>query len=427
MAPEHVEHDPDAALEPVSLIRQSGVIIRTGRMMLAAGTASYRVKEAMQAVARSLGISRHSAHVTLTEITATTHRGDIFRTEVTEVRQITVNADRIAALDRVKRELEPGETVQAINERLDKVDRRGALYPAAANAMFAGAACAAFAVLNNARLWEVIAVFFAATAGQFVRRSLAHASFNHFAQTMVAATVACLSYLGGVTVINMMPWADASQTAGYISATLFLVPGFALVTAALDLTKLDFSAGIARMSFALMIVVGAALGIWAVSLGFGIDPDVGAPFTLSVGTEIALRAAASAVGVLGFALMFNSPIRMAATAASIGMVANVARLAMVDHGMVIQAATVIACATVGILAALASPLIKSPIITLSVPATLIMIPGVGIYRTLVSLNEGFTVEALASGTEAAFVMLSIVVGLVIAKLVTDKEWAFERR
>src|SRR5690606_33125408 len=122
-------HERERALEPVELIRQSGAIIRLGRMMLAAGTASYRVKEAMQAAARALGITSHTAHVTLTEITATTRRGGIFRTEVTEVRQVSVNADRIGQLDRLRRELRPGETAAHLNNRLDAIEARGSLYP----------------------------------------------------------------------------------------------------------------------------------------------------------------------------------------------------------------------------------------------------------------------------------------------------------
>jgi uncharacterized membrane protein YjjP (DUF1212 family) len=67
------------ALEPVDLIRRSGTILRIGKLSLSAGTGSYRVKATMARVAHALGLDRHAAHVTLTEITATSHRGPIFR------------------------------------------------------------------------------------------------------------------------------------------------------------------------------------------------------------------------------------------------------------------------------------------------------------------------------------------------------------
>ena len=419
-----------ATLDPASrraeLARESGAILRMGRLMLSAGTASYRVKEAMSRAAEALGVDRHHAHVTLTEITATSHRGPIFRTEVTEVRQVTINADRIARLDRLKEDLAPGWTVDRLNAALDAIEAKQSPYPAWANAAFGGAACAAFAVLNNARPWEVLAVFVAATLGQAVRRWLVHRGFNHFGTTMIAAVVASTAFLTGVAIINALPVGSATQSAGFVSAVLFLVPGFAIVTGALDLAKLDFSAGVSRTAFATMILLGASLGIWAVSIVGGLEPQVGAPFAIGPAALWGLRLAASGIGVLGFALMFNSSIGMALAAAGIGALANVGRLWMVEHGLVVQAATLVACVVVGVLAAALSSKTRWPIITLSVPATLIMIPGVKVYGTMVKFNDGFSVDALAQGTDAIFVVLSIAVGLVIAKLITDPEWSFEK-
>jgi len=87
---------------------------------------------------------------------------------------------------------------------------------------------------------------------------------------------------------------------------------------------------------------------------------------------------------------------------------------------------VLACVVVGVLAALVANWKKYPNITLSVPATLIMIPGARIYKTMVNLNAGVSTEAVASGLDAALVMLAIAVGLVIAKLLTDPTWSFEK-
>jgi len=417
----------ERALEPIELVRQSGAILRMGRLMLSAGTASYRVKEAMQRAAIALGITEHHAHVTLTEITATSHREGIFRTEVTEVRQVTVNADRIARLDALKERLAPGWTAARLNDALDAIERHAPPYPAWANALFGGLACGAFALLNNARALEIVAVMIAATIGQYVRRTLVRKGFNHFGTTAIAAATASTAYLSGVAIINALPFGDASQTAGYVSAILFLVPGFAIVTGALDLAKLDFSAGVSRTAFAMMILVAAALGLWGVSLVAGLDPGAGEPFAISWEVRLVIWAVASAVGVLGFALMFNASPKMALAAAAIGAVANVGRLWLVDRGVVIQAATVLACVLVGVLAAIATRATGYPNITLNVPATLIMIPGVRVYKTMVSLNEGFSIEALSAGIDAAFVVLSIAVGLVIAKLITDPDWSFENR
>ena len=121
--------------------------------------------------------------------------------------------------------------------------------------------------------------------------------------------------------------------AGYVSAVLFLIPGFPLVTGFLDLAKMDFSAGVARLTYAVMVLTSAALAVWALSLVVGPDARAGRPpRDLGAGVLLALRFVASFVGVLGFALMFNSPWRIALAAAVIGMVANVPRIYLIGAG-----------------------------------------------------------------------------------------------
>jgi len=414
------------SLEPVALIRQSGTVLRTGRDMLAAGTGSFRVKTAMQQVARAVGLDRHEAHVTLTEITATSHRGPIFRTEVTEARRIGVDANRLAELTRMCDALQPGTTVDDVDRELDRIEALRALYPPLLNALFAAVACGAFAYLNNGGPIEVLGVALAAGLGQAVRRAMLHRAINQFGTTMVAAAVASLVYLGFAVALEAVVGPGASHQAGYVSAVLFLVPGFALVTGALDLAKLDFSAGIARTVYANVILVSAGVSVWAVSWVAGLHPAALPPVPAPLAVELALRAVASGLGVLGFALLFNSPVRMALGAAGIGAVANVLRLQLVDAGLAVQAATMIATLVVGLLAAWVAPRLRVPRITVSVPAVVIMVPGAAAYRAVVGLNDGDAGTTFAAGAQALFVVVSIAVGLAAARMLTDRDWAYER-
>lgn len=409
-------------LEPVALVRESGIILRVGTLLLGAGSGSYRVKIAMKQVARALGIDSVEAQVTVNEITATARRGQIFRTEVAQSRSIGVNAHRIAALERLCGSLHPGTTEQAIIERLDEIEKRPLLYSTWANALFAAVACAAFAFLNNGGPVEVLVVFFGAGLGQATRRVMLHRGFNQLGVTMLAAAVASVVYLGIVNLLFATGAVDTIHESGYISAVLFLVPGFPLITAALDLSRLDFSAGVSRLTYALMIMTSAAMSVWAVSAVMGLTPDPADPLALSPGLTFGLRLVASAFGVLGFALMFNSRWRVALAAAGIGMVANVVRLELVDAGVVVQAAACAAGLIVGILANLVAPRMRVPRIILSVPAVVIMVPGAAAYRAVYYLNDGQTVEALAYGVQAAFVVIALAIGLTIARTVTDGSW-----
>ena len=413
--------------DELELIRQSGVALRVGRLSLSAGTGSYRVKSSMARVARAIGVDRHEAHVTLTEITTTSHRGASFRTEVAEVRSVGINADRLAELERLAGTLAASPrraTVEQVSAELDRIERKPPLYPDVVNALWAAVACAAFAFLNHGGPVEMGGAFVAAWCGQLTRRLLLHRGFNQFGVTMLAAAVACLSYLGLVSVLHGLGATEVRHAAGYVSAVLFLVPGFPLVTGGLDLAKLDFSAGVARLTYALMILTSAALAVWGVSIAVGLSPDPEAGPALAPEVQLALRTVASFVGVLGFALMFNSPWRMALGAAVIGMVANTGRLYLVGE-VAPQAAAAGAALLVGLLSAVIAPRLGVPRITVSVPAVVIMVPGVSAYRSVFYLSNGDTTEALAYGVQAGLVVVALSVGLAVARMLTDREWGFE--
>lgn len=413
--------------DELELIRQSGVALRVGRLSLSAGTGSYRVKSSMARIAHALGVDRHAAHVTLTEITTTSHRGASFRTEVAEVRSVGINADRLAELEHLAGSLAASgrrATVDEITAELDRIERKPPLYPDVVNALWAAVACAAFAFLNAGGPVEMAGAFVAAWLGQLTRRTLLHRGLNQFGVTMVAAALACLAYLGLVSVLHELGATEVRHAAGYVSAVLFLVPGFPLVTGGLDLAKLDFSAGLARLTYALMILTSAALAVWGVSIAVGLTPDPEAAPALAPAALLVLRMLASFVGVLGFALMFNSPWRMALGAAVVGMVANTGRL-YVPETVAPQAGAAGAALLVGLLAGYVAPRLGVPRITVSVPAVVIMVPGVSAYRAVFYLSNGDTTQALAYGVQAGLVVVALSVGLAVARMLTDREWGFE--
>jgi len=151
--------------EPVQLIAMSDAASRMGALMLGSGTGSFRVLQAMRQVAAALGIDRLQAQVTLTHIVSTATRRGIFRTQVVEVPTPSVNADRIAALQTIARDLPEGSSVAELHALLDEVGHRAALYGTRWLVLAAAVACAAFAFLNNGGWAECLVVFAAAACG----------------------------------------------------------------------------------------------------------------------------------------------------------------------------------------------------------------------------------------------------------------------
>jgi uncharacterized membrane protein YjjB (DUF3815 family) len=62
----------------------------------------------------------------------------------------------------------------------------------------------------------------------------------------------------------------------------------------------------------------------------------------------------------------------------------------------------------------------------SVPAVVIMVPGVSAYRAVFYISNGDTTQALAYGVQAGLVVVALSVGLAVARMLSDREWAFER-
>lgn len=421
------EHS-EAELEPHDLIHKSHIVHKAGQLALAAGHGSYRVKAHMERVGKAIGLNSVKAHVALTEITTTAARDGIFRTEVSEVRSVGINADRLAELEEYIGNLPPTVADAELESELNRISAKGQLYPSWQNALAAGMACAGFAFLNGGGLVECIVVFIAAALGQLLRRNLIGRGINQVGVTMLVAAVASLIYLGLVSAYGLLAGSSGQYIAGYTSAVLFLVPGFPLVTGVLDLARLDLSAGISRLTYALMILAAAAIAVWAVSAIVGLEPQPMPGANLAPSLLWVLRAIASFLAVLGFAILFNSPLHMALGAATVGMIANLLRLLAVNNwNWEPQAAAALAALLVGLLARLLATPLKVPRLTISVPAVVIMVPGVLAYRAVFEANAGDTSSAIAFGVEAGLVVLALAVGLGVARMLTDPEWTFESR
>lgn len=419
------EHRWEDALEPKHLIARCDVILRVGAAMLGAGTGSRRVVETMRDVAAALDLDQIQTRVSLTEIVLTVHRRGISRTQTVEVPNPGVNADQIAALQSFARDLPKHVTVREVEERLDAVLSRPKQWPRWAAPVGAGVACGAFAFLNHGGWVEIVSVFVAAIAGQLLRRELHRRQLNQLAMTFLAAVLAGLIYLALSSLAGVVFTIDPQRNAsGLASAILFLIPGFPLMTAALDLARLDLTAGITRLTYATLLTFAAGFGVWVVAAPAGLDLDFPTSYGLPSGLLLALRALASFLGVYGFAVVFNSPPLVALAAATIALIANPMRLLLMGAEVPPQAAAAAGTLAVGLLAWVAATMFRLPKIILSVPSVVIMVPGASAFQALVELNNGDLLASIDSVIFASSTVLGMAIGLVAARMLTDPQWAF---
>lgn len=409
------------------LAYQSRVVLRLGQMLLAAGAGSYRVKASMRTCAEAVGIEKHHAQVTFTEVVATAYANGTFRTELAEQRLLGVNADRIDRITNYLATIEGTQVlVEDVDKALDEIERVKPLYGWLANALASGLACAAFAFLNAGGWVECSVVAIAAFIGQFLRRQMLKRHMNHFGVWMVCGGVAASVYILCVYLAQKFMGIEPTHQAGFISALLFLVPGFPLVTGIIDLVRHDFAGGIQRIVYVAMLVVSAGVAVWSISKVFNWSVTPEYVVSLPAYIHFPLRFFTSFVAAFGFAMLFNSPPKVCAAAALIGAVINTGRIALaVELGMPVPAAVGLAALCAGLLAAAAAAKTRYSRVTLSVPAVVIMIPGVPLYRSLTYLNNGQTMDALEQLFTVLFTIVAIGIGLAISRMLTDRAWLME--
>ena len=424
MAQESNSDDSTAGQQAMGV--EADAVLRLGLLMVAAGTGGYRVIRAMKRAARAMGFDRLDAEISITSVVCTFHRGVSFRTVVATQPAPAVDASRIEALEHLTHHLPNRMSANALTMCLDDIVHsvthrwsRPVLMVAA------GAACAAFALLNYFPAEGAAAVAVAAACGQLVRMILASRHLNQLGVVAVAAATSCLVFylLNWALPLTHLPDDARAFAAGYIAAVLYLIPGFPLFSSMLDLSRFDITAGLTRLCYAMAVITAATLSVALVSAMTGLSPlSIDAPTPTA--RWYLLAAVASFVGVGGFALLFNSSRRMVLFAASIGVVANMVRLVMIDAGVQPQYAAYTGGVVVGLLGAVITARTTLPRITMTVPASVIMIPGTATYRAVHFLNSGDIDQALSNAATAGLIIVWISAGLVTARILTDRDWAF---
>ncbi len=328
-----------------------------------------------------------------------------------------------------------GITVRQAHERLDLIERRKPLYSPLFSGFASAVACAAFVFLLGGGPYDMAGAFVGAGIGQWVRRQLLGRRINQFFATGLAVIVAALACVGTLRLVGFFDPVALRHDTAYIGAILFVIPGFPLVTGGLDIAKLDFPSGVQRITYAFSIILVATLGGWAVARMVMLNPQGFEPMNLSPWLMAGLRMIAAFCGVWGFSVLFNSPQRMALVAAVIGALTDTMRLEMQDIFHVPpEMAAFLGAFLAGMLATvwrssvrhgLLPPDLGYPRISLTVPSIVIMVPGLYMYRAMFYLGQFNTLNALDWAFRAFMVIICLPIGLVTARVLTDRSWRYD--
>ena len=420
-----VRSESDIPAVNALLKEKTSIIGRIGSMFLAVGTSAWRIRNAMNNVARELGISCN-ANIGLVTLTYTCFSEGSHYSQTISLPNTGINTDKLMDLKLFVdnfHEYANKYSVEQLHQILDKIEAKKPNYKPWQLGLAAGFACFAFTSLLGGGPVEMICAFLGAGMGCFVRSLLIKSKINILMNVAVGVAVAYTVYVAAILAGEIIFGLPPTHHAGYICAMLFIIPGFPLITGGLDLAKLDIRSGVERLVYATMIIVVATFVGWATALIYRFNPADFPKIEMVWPVKMALRAVMSFIGVYGFSCMFNSTRRMACTAGIIGLIANVTRLTLGDiYGIHIAIGAFIGALIAGLLASIVNKRVGVPRISLTVPSIVIMVPGLFMYKAVYFIGLNNISEGGVWLTSALLTVIALPMGLVFARVLTDVDF-----
>ena len=414
---------PKAA--PAGMTRRLQELLRFGSLMLSAGETAFRVRRSMGVIARGLGFESLSVQFGARNLVASGRRDGETATLVRDVDVPSVNTERIGALEILARTVSLDMNSREFAAKLATIETATPRYSIAQTSIAVGAACGAFAFLNGESWVEVSACSIGGVVGQALKSFLIRRRFNQYAVTALCAVVASALYCVAATLAHGAGFGVGRSNVGLVSSVLFLIPGFPLVTALLDQLQHETAAALSRLAHAIMFVLTAAVGLSVVIalVGFSIEPSPQHLFAKPL--MIVGWAVASFCGGCGLAIVYNGTWRNVLHVGVIAVIGNELHLLLHNGGVPLPLATFLGALAVGLSASIAGRWIKEARVALTVPAVVMMVPGLSALETLVYFDRGEILKGLSAGVLVGFVVGSIAFGLAAARFISQPEWLRE--
>ncbi|MGF7000327.1 threonine/serine ThrE exporter family protein [Paraburkholderia sp. GAS32] len=290
---------------------------------------------------------------------------------------------------------------------------------------------ALFAAIGAASLGVIYGVYdvaslaliaLSAGAGALIRRWQAKLGSDPFLEPLTAATLA--GVIGAVA--GRLHLSDAQSLVAFCPC-MVLVPGPHILNGAIDLARTRITLGVARLTYAGLIVlmictgllIGTAASGGALQAGMSADAAAPAPFAADV--------LAAGCAVASFGTFFSMPWRLLPLPIVVGMLAHAARWALVSILSANAAiAAFFACLLVGLIVAPLVDRLRLPFAAVGFSAVVSMMPGFYLFRAASTLLELVAVgprasadlvpALVANGATAFLIILAMTVGLVLPRM-----------
>ena len=204
-------------------------------------------------------------------------------------------------------------------------------------------------------------------------------------------------------------------------------PGPHILNGAFDLAGTRIALGIARLTYAGLIVLMICAGLLGgVAVGGATLPAVAASVPVPLGADVITAGCA----VAAYGTFFSMPWRLLALPIVVGMLAHAMHWALISlAGADVAVGALVACTLVGIMVTPAADRLRLPFAAVAFCAVVSMMPGFFLFRLasarveLVASGESGPVDLVpglvANGTIAFLIILAMSFGLIVPRMLYD--------
>lgn len=429
---ENVDRSLMLVTAPAPVIGYLDLILTSARLLFENGQTTDHTIAASEQLAEALGF-RATLFPRWGELVLRIEHDGESRYEIVAAEPAGMDMNKVTAtMALIDKVCEGRLDAAAVQSALESITRLPAVSIARFAFLAAAGAAALGVIFGVAHFLSLVLIAFSAGAGACLRRWLAGMSRNLFVQPFCAALLA-----GVVGAIAIRLQLSSVLRLIAVCPCMVLVPGPHFLNGMLDLARARLTLGIARLAYAVLIVIMICAGLLlGLALGGTALPASGPSHSAPFGYDVV----AAGIAVAAYGTFFAMPWRMLPIPVLIGMLAHASRWgAIFVAGADAETGALVACLVVGIIMTPIADRLRLPFAGLAFASVVSLIPGVFLFRMaggmldLVALGSKAPQElfnqVVADGTTAILIILAMSFGLIFPKMCIQRlmRSSFQRR
>jgi uncharacterized membrane protein YjjP (DUF1212 family) len=380
------------------------VALRVAVAQLRSGAQSDDVEDAVVEVCAAFGVAPVQAAVTFSIISISHDDPEHGPTTLVHiVRDRTTDFGHLAGASAIVRRIGAGElTLDAAEAELDALTTQPQPYSRLVTFLAPGISAAGSTLVFAGTPLDAAATLGIALLLQPAFMALDRATFPPFFRLVFGAfaTTVLVTLLAGLG----LPIAGGLVLTGSL---LRFLPGYALVSGFRDLVGESIMSGSARLAEALLLAAAVAGGTaFGLALAAAFDIQLSIVTLGSADWGLLVGVPAAFVAVAGYTVRLGMPVRTVAGAATLGALAWLLYILLVDVRQLADAsgATFLAAIAVGVVGRLVALRARAPAALWVVPAILLLLPGLQLVSAMLAITNAARIDGLLAAATTAFLL-----------------------